>query len=173
MPSSGSLLDHLTGVDRRSIGRANEVVTAVLANPALLSELVPGLAHDDPLIRMRAADALAKVGEQRPELLQPHKAAILGARASTQQEVRWHVAQMLAWLDLTPGERDAAAASLVGYLGDRSAIVRTFALQGLADLAARDARFRPLARERAEAALASESAAVRNRARKLLPRLVD
>ena len=80
---------------------------------------------------------------------------------------------MLAWLDLTPGERDAAAASLVGYLGDRSAIVRTFALQGLADLAARDARFRPLARERAEAALASESAAVRNRARKLLPRLVD
>ena len=67
MPSSGSLLDHLTGGDRRSIGRANEVVTAVLANPALLSELVPGLAHDDPLIRMRAADALAKVGEQRPE----------------------------------------------------------------------------------------------------------
>ena len=173
MPPPTPLLNQLTGSDRRSIGRANEVAATVLANSESLVELVPGLEHDDPLIRMRAADVLVKVGEQRPELLRPFKAQVLRAMASTQQEVRWHVAQMLAWLELTPGERDAAAATLVGYLDDRSAIVRVFALQALADLAATDARFRPLAREHVEAAQKSDSAAVRNRARKLLTRLVD
>jgi hypothetical protein len=106
-------------------------------------------------------------------LLRPFKASVLQALASGQQKVRWHVAQMLAWLELTPGERDAAATALVGYLDDRSAIVRAFALQALADLAATDARFRPLAREHIETAQKSDSAAVRNRARKLLTRLVD
>jgi HEAT repeat protein len=168
-----NLLTQLTGGDRRSIGRANEVAAAILANPELLAEVVPGLEHDDPLVRMRAADVLAKVGEQRPELLRPFKAQVLRAMAGTQQEVRWHVAQMLAWLELTPGERDAAATTLVGYLDDRSEIVRAFALQALADLAATDARFRPLARSQVEASLTSDSAAVRNRARKLLTRLVD
>jgi HEAT repeat protein len=173
MPPPNTLLNQLTGGDRRSIGRASEVAATILANSELVAEGVPGLEHDDPLIRMRAADVLAKVGEQRPELLQPFKTQVLRAMAGTQQEVRWHVAQMLAWLELTPGERDAAATTLVGYLNDRSAIVRAFALQALADLAATDARCRPLAREHVEAALTSDSAAVWNRARKLLARLVD
>lgn len=173
MPSPNTLLTLLTGGDRRSIGRANEVAATILTNPELLAEVVPGLAHDDPLLRMRAADVLVKVGERRPELLRPFKAEVLRAMASTQQEVRWHVAQMLAWLALTPEEHDAAATTLVGYLDDRSAIVRVFALQALADLGATEARFRPLAREHVETALTSASAAVRNRARTLLTRLVD
>jgi HEAT repeat protein len=173
MTSPGSLLAQLVGGDRRSVGRANEVVARVLDEPELLAEVVPGLEHGDPVVRMRAADVLAKVGERRPELLRPFKREVLRAMASGQQEVRWHVAQMLAWLELTPGERDEAARTLVGYLDDRSAIVRVYALQALADFAASDARYRPLARERIEAALVSERASVRNRARKLVTRLVD
>lgn len=173
MTSPATLLAQLSGGDRRSIGRANEVAATVLANPALLSELVPGLAHAAPLIRMRSADVLEKISARQPDLLHPLKPAILQALSCEQQEVRWHVAQILPRLPLTPAERDAATSALVGYARDRSAIVRTCALQALADFAASDARFRPLAREQAEAALTSESAAVRNRARKLLPRLVD
>ena len=59
---SKALLEQLAGGDRRSIGRSNEVVATVLADPELLSVLFSGLDHDDPLIRMRAADAREKIG---------------------------------------------------------------------------------------------------------------
>jgi hypothetical protein len=66
----------------------------------------------------------------------PHKSRLLGQRDATpQQEVRWHVAQMLPRLALTLGERDRAAATLIDYLRDPSSIERTFAMQALADLA--------------------------------------
>ena len=51
----------LTGGDRRSIGRSNEVVADVLADPSLFDLIFDAIASDDPLIAMRAADAVEKV----------------------------------------------------------------------------------------------------------------
>lgn len=164
-----TLLLQLTGGDRRSIGRANEVAAAVLADPAKLDELFAGLTHGDPLIRMRAADALEKVSSRRPDLIQTYKSALLGAIADTPQaEVRWHVAQMIPRLALSAVEREVAFALLVGYLGDKSSIVRTFALQAIAELASEDRKLQPMAMIFLEQAIVSGTPAMRSRARKLL-----
>lgn len=71
------ILQQLAGGDFRSIGKSNEVVRAVISNPRLFSELFAGLLQDDPIIRMRVADAVEKITAQKPELLQGYKKQIL------------------------------------------------------------------------------------------------
>ena len=53
-------------------------------------------------LRMRAADAAEKITCRRPDLLVACKQRLLDEIAAVpQQEVRWHVAQMLPRLALT------------------------------------------------------------------------
>ena len=61
------LLQKLTGGNRRSIGNVAGVIHDVLKKPALFEVLFDGLAVDDPLIRMRAADAIEKISRKHPE----------------------------------------------------------------------------------------------------------
>jgi hypothetical protein len=137
----------LEGSDRRSIGRANEVARMVLKEPRRFRELIACLWHDDPIIRMRAADAAEKVSVQKPRLLDRHKPELLGLLAEAEQiELRWHLAAMIPRLRLTPAERHRAAVALHRYLEDRSSIVKTFALQALTDLAQNDVAMRARAR---------------------------
>ncbi len=164
-----ALLAQLSGGDRRSIGRSNAVAKRVLADPRLFRELFDGLLTDDPIVRMRAADAVEKVTAKRPEWLRPYKQLLLEHVAnSEQQEVRWHVAQMIPRLDLTQSERARVERLLFRYLEDRSAIVKTFALQALADLAVDDDRLRRRVIKLLEDFASSGTPAVRSRARKLL-----
>lgn len=166
------LLRKLTGGDRRSIGRAGEVVSEVLKTPRLFGVLFDGMLSDDPLIRMRAADAAEKITLQRPDLLQPHcRVLIRKVAAIPQQEVRWHVALMLPRLKLSARERAAAVDILVGYLGDDSRIVRVCGMQGLAELAEREAPLLPPVKAQLENLAKTGSPAVRSRAAKLLNRL--
>lgn len=138
------LVQKLAGGDRRSIGRSPEDVADVLARPELFERLIAAMLNADPLIRMRAADAAEKASAQRPELLQPHKQkSLTGASACDQQEICWHVAQILPRLELTPGERAAAVAILNGYLSHKSRIVQVCAMQALADITHDDASLRP------------------------------
>ena len=51
-----NLLDQLRGGDRRSIGQSNHVAALVARHPACFAELVRGLHHPDPVVRMRAAE---------------------------------------------------------------------------------------------------------------------
>ena len=91
-----NVLDKLKGGDRRSIGRVSEVVADVLDDPALFDVVFHGMLDDDPVIRMRAADAVEKITVDYPEYLQPYKTKLLRQVARIeQQEVRWHVAQMI------------------------------------------------------------------------------
>lgn len=131
------ILQQLAGGDFRSIGKSNEVVRAVIRNPRLFSELFAGLLQDDPIIRMRTADAVEKITVQKPELLQKYKKQILNQIAEIkQQEVQWHVAQMIPRLQLSTTETQKAFAILNGYLrSTKSNIVRVMSLQALADLA--------------------------------------
>jgi hypothetical protein len=80
---------------------------------------------------------------------------------------------MVPRLPLTAAERQRTAAALQGYLQDRSSIVRTFALQGLADLAARDVRLRGTVVELLEQSVRTGTAAMKARARMLLRELQD
>jgi alpha-beta hydrolase superfamily lysophospholipase len=66
---SQRILTLLEGGDRRSVGRADEVAALVSRNPKLFPQLIAGLWSDDPLVRMRAADAAEKVTRTAPQLL--------------------------------------------------------------------------------------------------------
>jgi len=166
------LVRKLGGGDRRSIGRADEIAREVSSNPKLLLQVFEALWSADPIVWMLAADLLVKASREHPELLQPFKRKILkNVAAIDQQEVRWHVALMLPRLKLTAREKHWAVSILLDYLESKSSIVRTFAMQGLADLAIDDARFRLRMIPLFESLTANGSAAMRARGRKLLARL--
>jgi hypothetical protein len=118
---------------------------------------------------MRAADAIEKVTTHRPTLLQPFKKTFLAiASRTTQQEVRWHAAPIIPRLDLTPAERAAALDILFDYLRDKSSIVKTFAMQALADLAATDPQLKSKIFPLLEELTQIGTPAMRARGRKIL-----
>jgi hypothetical protein len=168
------ILDKLKGGDRRSIGRSNEVVVEVLADPGLFGVVFEGMLDDDPLIRMRCADAIEKMTVSHPEYLRPYKTKLIRQVAAIdQQEVRWHVAQLLSRLDLAPKERRAVVAILQGYLKDESKIVKTLSMQALADMAEQDASLRAPIIRQLEELTRSGSPAMKSRGRKLLAKLTS
>ncbi len=130
----------------------------------------------DPVVRMRAADAAEKVSRERPDLLQPFRVELMGLLAvEMQQEVRWHLALMIPRLALSREERRRACEGLKYYLDDHlekpRSIVRTHAMQGLADLAKQDAELRPEIVELLRVKTRSGTAAMKARGRKLLGEL--
>lgn len=166
------LLQKLTGGDRRSIGRSDEVAAEVLADPAQFPLIFEGLLGDDPLIRMRAADAIEKITAVHPEYLYPYKTQLIEQVARIdQQEVRWHVAQLLPRLPWSEAERAQVVEILLTYLNDSSKIVKTFSMQALADLAGQDASLRPQVVKLLTEFTQTGSPAMQSRGRKLLQRL--
>jgi hypothetical protein len=159
----------LQGGDRRSLGQANRVAALILSQPKRFPELLECLWCDDPVVRMRAADAAEKASAQRAELLCPFKAELLGLAAETnQQELRWHLALMIPRLPLTRAERKGAIARLKEFLSDGSSIVKTCALQGLAELAQGNPELRSEVAGLVERASRTGTPAMKARARKLL-----
>jgi hypothetical protein len=164
-----SIVSQLSGGDRRSIGRSNQIAAQAAKDPKHFAQLIAALWHADPVIRMRAADAAEKASARRPALLPPYKKELLGLLVeATQPELRWHLAQIIPRLDLSPQELQRAASALRTYLADRSSIVRTFAMQALADLAEQDETLRPEIVDLVRRACKTGSPAMRARARKLL-----
>lgn len=167
-----AVLKMLSGGDRRSIGKSEEVVALVLSQPRLFKKVFEGMLHDDPLIRMRCAEVSEKVTALMPELLVPHKAMLIRRIALIeQQEVRWHAAQMFSRLELNRRERNAVLKVLAQYLTDESRIVKTFAMQALADLAERDVTLRLGIIKQLTQLTRSGSPAMKSRGKKLLTRL--
>ena len=164
-----SIIEKLKGGDFRSIGNSNEVVEEVLNNPVLFDAVFKAMLNEDPLVRMRAADAVEKITRDHPEYLQPYKTDLIKYVAEVkQQEVRWHTAQMIPRLILTKEERTTSAEILFRYLEDDSKIVQTNALQALADLSTGDVVFRQKVFQVVEKLTKTGSPAVKNRALKLL-----
>jgi hypothetical protein len=167
----------LSGGDRRSIGRAAEVAAMVADEPGKLRNVIELLRDpDDPVVRMRAADVAEKATRLDPRLLQPYKRELLSLLAeSVQCEVRWHLAQMIPRLKLTLAELPEAIGSLLGYLTDRSAIVKTCAMQALTDLVLLYPRsmgdFRVNVTSRIRILARTGTPAMRTRGKKLLQRL--
>lgn len=170
---SAALNRILQGGDRRSIGNSNLVVAQILRQPDRLSELIECLWSDDPIVRMRAADATEKVSVQRPGLLKRFKPELLGlADEATQAELRWHLAQILPRLPLTRVERGRVMARLREYLQDHSSIVKTFALQGLAELAEGDPMLESEMTELLEKVCRTGTPAMKARSRKLIKQFI-
>lgn len=166
------LLGSLTGGDRRSVGESNRAARAVRDDPKLIGVLFEGIESDDPVLRMRCADAIEKATARHPELLVPFKKQILKRLSKVeQQEVRWHVAPMMARLPLTKAEEVAVVDLLLSYTNDRSSIVRTLAMQALADIALRSRGWLPHIRQHIVELTIIGSAAMKARGKKLLKAL--
>jgi HEAT repeat protein len=160
------------GRDRRSLGRAGLVIAIVAADTERFDELFACLGDSDPLVRVRAADAVEKVTRTRPELLARHKRWLLEALPEdSESQVRRHAAQMLSRLDLNAAEHVQAVAALMRRLDDTSRFVQTAALDSLARIAAGDDALRPAVRALLTDRLEDGSSAVRARARALLRKL--
>jgi hypothetical protein len=167
-----NILTLLSGGDRRTIGRSNQVVAMVSNDPKLFPGLIAGLWSADQVVRMRAADATEKVTRRHRELLRPYKKELLGLMVEAEQQaLRWHLAAIVPRLMLNTRERQAAMLSLTSYLTDRSSIVKTFVLQGLADLTPGDLSIRSRVIEILREATRTGTAAMKARSRKLLRHL--
>ena len=61
---------------------------------------------EDPVVAMRSSYAAVRVAEQKPESLEPFTKDLLkNLELYTQQEVRWHIPQLLVHLDLTKAQK--------------------------------------------------------------------
>ncbi len=135
-----SLKPLLLGGDRRSIGHSGEVVGLVLAQPELFDELIHYIIDEDPLVRMRAADAVEKLTAEHSDWLEPYVPLLLEAGEINQKEVRWHVAQLLPRVRLASAQKQQATKMFREWHADpkNGNIVRVFALQALVDMNAAD-----------------------------------
>lgn len=163
------IVQKLIGGDRRSTGRADEVAEQIAADQRLFDEVFQAIYSDDPVLRMRAADAVEKASRQYPERLHPHKDALLDSLSNIDQhEVRWHTAQMLPRLPLETEEKPRAVDIARSFLRDKSTIVRVNALEALSELACGDNKLEGEVRRLLLDAVENGAPAEKARARKLL-----
>jgi len=159
----------LAGGDRRSIGRSNELAELLGKGRCPVPQAIALLFDPDALIRMRAADALEKASARNAQLIAPFRCELVALLCEAeQQELRWHLALMAPRLDLEGPDRRRALTALRRYLTDRSSIVKTCALDALAQFAARYPGLKLEVRELLWEAERTGTAAMRARARKLL-----
>lgn len=164
-----SLLEELAIGDRRTTGRSAQVADAVLRDPKLFDIVFEAMwQSDDAGVRMRASNVCETVTRTRPDLLQARKKELLKDVAQVQQqEVRWHYCQMLPRVKLTRAERRRAFEQLKTFLGDKSGIVKTFAMQAMYDLAMQDDTLLEETRAVIDEVLVTGTPAMKSRGRKL------
>jgi HEAT repeat protein len=166
------LRNRLLGGDRRSIGQVASVVESISRDPSQFAELV-GLVEDaDALVAMRAADALEKLTQDRPEWLVPFKSQLLGPWLDNeQQELRWHAVSLATRIPLSADEDRRVFAKIALFLEDKSKIVQVFSLQALYDLAVRQSDLRPRLQKILNHKVRTASPAVMKRIQQLTAKL--
>lgn len=167
------MLDKLSKGDLRSIGKADEVLWEILNEPALFGEVFYGMKHQDPVVRMRSADVIEKVSKLHPEYLNPYKNQLIGEIAEIeQQQVRWHVALLFTYLELTESETAAVVKMLLTWLEiSRSRIVKVNCLQALTQISLTEKKYRKKVLAILDAVMDTGSPAMVARAGKLIGEL--
>ena len=135
------LKDVLSGGTRTSVGDADQVITKLLKAPAGLTEIYKLFLDEDPVVAMRASYVAMRVAEQKPESVKPFAKDLLkNLELYTQQEVRWHIPQLLVHLDLTKAQKKKAYEVIMDWAEtDKSKIVGYYGFQAAADFAETDA----------------------------------
>jgi len=166
------ILDKLRGGDLRSTGNADAVAEEIESNPKLFNAVFNGLYQDDPVVRMRSADAVEKASKERPELLEGYTSKVISILASVvQQEVCWHMAQISPRLNLTKSEEKQIIELLKRLLSHKSKIVRVSAMEALVSFAERNEKIVGQVKEIIKAQMKSGVPSILSRGRKLLQRL--
>ena len=131
------LKDLLSGGTRTSVGDADQVIAKLLKAPVGLTEVYSLFLDEDPVVAMRASYVAMRVAEQKPESVKPFAKDLLkNLELYTQQEVRWHIPQLLVHLDLTKAQRKRAYEVIMDWAEtDKSKIVGYYGFQAAADFA--------------------------------------
>jgi hypothetical protein len=169
-----NILSQLSGGDLRSIDKTNQVVKQVLSDKSLFDDLFTGLLQDNPVIRMRAADAVEKITKIHPEWLEPYKQKIIMELTLIEsKEIRWHIAQLVPRLSLTKPQRTKVARILLGWLHNEkeSKIVRVMAMQALADIPTDDIQLRKSIMSEIHKMSKSKTPSLKSRSKKILKQL--
>jgi hypothetical protein len=130
------LIKYLKGGDLRSNARAKELATLIKTQNDF-DVLFHYLHSKDRLLIMRAADVLEEISRVHPNYLWPHQRDILQfLKTANHKEFKWHLAQMVGRLQLTPVQRKEVSDVLTTWATDstESKIVRVNALQALYDI---------------------------------------
>jgi HEAT repeat protein len=159
-----------------SLGRIPEVVALLATRPALAPRLIEYLWDEDEGVSQRAADVLERISRKPSPPIQhamaDAKQALLGLLPeASPKKLRWNLALMVGRLWLTVAEAHRSAAVLQSWLGDSSSIVKTAALQGVADLTRHDPALLPAVLDLLRLHGRSGTPAMRARSRLLLARL--
>lgn len=126
----------LSGGDLRSIAQANEVVKD-LHSQKEFDELFGELYSTDRLVVMRAADAIEKITLGKPAYLAGYKKELLAfLSASGHIEFKWHLAQLITRVKLSPKELRTVWEMLKTWALNKneSRIVRVNAIQAMFEL---------------------------------------
>ncbi len=130
--------------NRFASGRVREVAALILSRPKSVARLIECLWDEDAGVANRAADALERASRHHPHLAAPWKDSLLGLLAEAQQnKLRWNLALVVPRFVLSPQEARRAAQTLRTYLDDKSSIVKTCAMQGMAELSRHDPSLLP------------------------------
>lgn len=165
--------ERLSGGTRTSVGAAGEVVQELLDDGRRVAEIYDLFLDDDPVVALRASYAAMKLAEERPDSVVPFAGLLLKNLGNyTQQEVRWHVPQLLAHLRLTDAERKTAYEALMEWAEtDKSKIVGYYSLQTAADYAQSDAELLADFLPRLRRAHAHGAKSIQNRCKKIAKQL--
>jgi hypothetical protein len=120
-------------------GHAFDAAMRVLENPRLGRQLVECLWDEDEGVAGRAADALETVAAESPRTVAPWKDALLGLLVEVgPAKLRWHLGLIVTGMRLTRPECRRVYGALQGWLDHKSSIVKTCAMQGIAELTRQD-----------------------------------
>jgi hypothetical protein len=156
--------------------RVVEIAALIRTRPRFAPRLIELMWDDDAGIASRAADVLERVSiDPSPavcSILAEYKEALLGLLPDARFiKLRWNLAFVIPRLPLTVSEARRAASVLRTFLEDRSSIVKTAALQGLADLTRNDPSSLPDVLDMLRIHGRSGTPAMRARSRNLIQRL--
>jgi len=132
--------DALSGGTRTSIGDADRVIQKLLKAPSGLADVYELFLDEDPVVAMRASYVAMRVAEQKPESVEPFAKDLLkNLELYTQQEVRWHIPQLLVHLNLAKAQKKRAYDVVMEWAEtDKSKIVGYYGFQAAADFAEAD-----------------------------------
>jgi hypothetical protein len=158
------------------VGRVPEISEWICDFPRRIPRLIELLWDDEPGVASRAADVLERITRHSSPALgravAGHKDALIGLLSEAQMpKVRWNLALTIPRIELTVLECRRVAAELRTWFDDRSSIVKTAALHGIAELTQHDPASLPAALDLLRGAGRSGTPAMRARSRILLEKL--
>lgn len=172
--NTASVVERLAAGPKTGLGPAHKIAAEAIRSSEVVRELVDALRDRRTVVTIRAANALNKVQQSNAEVVTKYGHDILRAALECEDLLtRWNLTIVVGRLPLHGRDRALAVDLMFEALGSGSGFLRAFAMTGLVELAAGDAALRKRVRPIVEKALEDPSAAMRARARKLLPKLAS